>query len=197
MSIALSDVALAVVGALGHIGEAQINGEERARYGNDLYGAFGAEFSTADGCRLYAVAISPRQWRSLLEATGTEGRDRRDRAPSGPRFHRRGRSPSEPGQRSRRPFSAGSASGRGPTSGSDSTSSESAGGRTSPSGSWSATIPAARSTTSCSESSTTPASAPISCPGRRLHSMASCRWNRPLRPSWGPTPTRSSERYSG
>jgi 2-methylfumaryl-CoA isomerase len=72
MSIALADVALAAVGALGHIGEAQVNGEERPRYGNDLYGAFGAEFSTSDGRRLYAVGISPRQWRSLLIATGTE-----------------------------------------------------------------------------------------------------------------------------
>jgi len=69
MSIALSDVALAAVAALGHIGEAQINGTERGRFGNDLYGAYGAEFSTADGERIYAVGISPRQWSSLLEAT--------------------------------------------------------------------------------------------------------------------------------
>ena len=72
LSIALSDVALAAVAALGHVGEAQINDEERPRYGNDLYGAFGAEFKTADDRRVYAAGISPRQWSSLLEATGTE-----------------------------------------------------------------------------------------------------------------------------
>ena len=68
MSIALSDVAIAAVAALGHIGEAQINGTERQRFGNDLYGAFGAEFATADGERVYAVGVSPKQWSSLLEA---------------------------------------------------------------------------------------------------------------------------------
>jgi 2-methylfumaryl-CoA isomerase len=69
MSVALSDVALAAVAALGHIGEAQVNGTERGRFGNDLYGAYGAEFTTSDGERIYAVGISPKQWSSLLEAT--------------------------------------------------------------------------------------------------------------------------------
>lgn len=69
MSLALCDVALAAVGAMGHIGEAQINGTERERFGNDLYGAYGAEFSTADDVRLYVVGISAKQWSSLLEAT--------------------------------------------------------------------------------------------------------------------------------
>jgi 2-methylfumaryl-CoA isomerase len=69
MSVALSDVAIAAVAALGHVGEAQINGTERQRLGNDLYGAFGAEFTTADRERIYAVGISPKQWSSLLDAT--------------------------------------------------------------------------------------------------------------------------------
>ena len=68
MSLALFDVALAAVSALGHVAEAQVLGTERQRFGNDLYGAFGAMFSTADGERLYAVGISDRQWASLLEA---------------------------------------------------------------------------------------------------------------------------------
>lgn len=71
MSLALSDVALAAVSALGHVAEAQINATQRERYGNSLYGAFGAEFATADGERIYVVGISPRQWSSLIEATGT------------------------------------------------------------------------------------------------------------------------------
>ena len=68
MSLALFDVALAAVSALGHVAEAQLLGTERQRFGNDLYGAFGTTFSTADGERLYAVGITGRQWRSLLEA---------------------------------------------------------------------------------------------------------------------------------
>lgn len=70
MSLALFDVALAAVSALGHVGEAQILGTERQRFGNDLYGAFGAMFTTSDDEQLYAVGISNKQWRSLLEACG-------------------------------------------------------------------------------------------------------------------------------
>jgi len=69
MTIALSDVALVAVSALGHVAEAQINGAERSRFGNDLYGAYGAEFTCADEVRIYVVGISPKQWSSLLEAT--------------------------------------------------------------------------------------------------------------------------------
>lgn len=69
MSLALSDVALVAVSALGHVAEAQINGTERARFGNDLYGAYGTTFETRDGVMVYAVGISPKQWSGLLEAT--------------------------------------------------------------------------------------------------------------------------------
>ena len=69
MSLALFDVALAAVSALGHVAEAQVLGTERQRFGNDLYGAFGAMFSTSDDEQIYAVGISNKQWRSLLEAT--------------------------------------------------------------------------------------------------------------------------------
>ncbi len=72
MSLALFDVALAAVSAMGHIAEAQVNDAERQRFGNDLYGAFGAMFSTSDGVRLYAVGISDRQWASLIEAVNGE-----------------------------------------------------------------------------------------------------------------------------
>ncbi len=69
MTLALSDVALAAVSALGHVAEAQINGTERPRLGNDLYGAYGTDFITTDGVRIYVVGISPRQWSSLLIST--------------------------------------------------------------------------------------------------------------------------------
>jgi len=71
MSLALSDVALAAVSALGHVAEAQINHTERPRLGNDLYGAYGSDFVTADRVRVYVVGISPKQWSSLQEATDT------------------------------------------------------------------------------------------------------------------------------
>lgn len=73
MTLALADVALVAVSALGHVAEAQINGAERPRFGNDLYGAYGSEFRCADGARIYVVGISPRQWSSLLEATEATG----------------------------------------------------------------------------------------------------------------------------
>ncbi|MEM9202068.1 MAG: CoA transferase [Actinomycetota bacterium] len=69
MTLALSDVALVAVSALGHVAEAQINGTERQRFGNDLYGAYGTTFTTADGVVIYAVGISPKQWSGLLDAT--------------------------------------------------------------------------------------------------------------------------------
>ena len=71
MTLALSDVALAATAALGYVAEVQVNAAQRPRCGNDLYGAFGAELSTLEGRRLYAVAISRRQWDALLEATGS------------------------------------------------------------------------------------------------------------------------------
>ena len=68
VTLALSDVALGVVTALGHVAEAQVLGTERDRIGNDLYGALGRDFRCADGRRVIAVAISPKQWRALCAA---------------------------------------------------------------------------------------------------------------------------------
>ena len=68
ITLALSDVGYATVGHLGHIGEAIVNGTERAPSGNDLYGAFGRDFATRDGRRVMIAAITARQWKSLLDA---------------------------------------------------------------------------------------------------------------------------------
>ena len=68
--IALKDVALAMLGNLGKIGEVVINRSERPRFGNYLYGAFGRDFLTADGARVMVVALTKRQWKSLRDATG-------------------------------------------------------------------------------------------------------------------------------
>lgn len=68
--LALADVAFAMAGHLGNIAEVQINNNERPRYGNDLYGAFGRDFATRDGRRVMVVGLTPRQWRSLVAAVG-------------------------------------------------------------------------------------------------------------------------------
>jgi 2-methylfumaryl-CoA isomerase len=70
VTIALSDVAMSTVANMGHIAEAEVLGQQRPRLGNDLYGAFGRDFVTSDGRRFIVVAISIKQWRGLLEATG-------------------------------------------------------------------------------------------------------------------------------
>src|SRR5690606_5487966 len=67
--LALQDVALAVMGHLGFIAEAQL-GHERPRHGNYLFGAFGRDFACADGRRLMVVALTLKQWRALCAATG-------------------------------------------------------------------------------------------------------------------------------
>lgn len=71
VTLALADVALATVGMLGNLAEAEVLGTQRDAVGNDLYGAYGSDFPTADGRRVMVVAISPKQWRGLQAATGT------------------------------------------------------------------------------------------------------------------------------
>ncbi|MDE0116743.1 MAG: CoA transferase [bacterium] len=68
VNLALSDVALAAVSMLGHVAEAQLLGTQRPRIGNDIYGAFGRDFELADGERIQIVAVSARQWQSIVAA---------------------------------------------------------------------------------------------------------------------------------
>ncbi|MCY1262341.1 2-methylfumaryl-CoA isomerase [compost metagenome] len=69
VKLALEDVGLAVMAHLGFLAEAQ-HGGDRPRQGNDLFGAFGRDFPTADGERVMIVGLTLKQWRSLCEATG-------------------------------------------------------------------------------------------------------------------------------
>ncbi|MEK6207679.1 MAG: CoA transferase [Chloroflexota bacterium] len=69
LTISLADVALSVSGHLGYLAEAQLVSEPRRRYGNDLYGSFARDFATADGRRVIVVALTARQWNSLVSAT--------------------------------------------------------------------------------------------------------------------------------
>jgi 2-methylfumaryl-CoA isomerase len=55
---------------MGMIAEVQVSGEDRARYGNDLYGAFGRDFATLDGRRAMVVGLTDLQWTTLVKATG-------------------------------------------------------------------------------------------------------------------------------
>ncbi len=71
VKLALSDVAIAMVGNLGLIAEAQVNQEDHYSFGNYLYGAYGREFETKDDRYVYVVAITKRQWAALLKATDT------------------------------------------------------------------------------------------------------------------------------
>ena len=69
VTISLADVAFAMVANLGYLAQAQVLHEGRPPIGNDMYGAFGRDFSTADNRRVMVVAISLRQWQSLTQAT--------------------------------------------------------------------------------------------------------------------------------
>jgi 2-methylfumaryl-CoA isomerase len=73
ITIALADVMLATLGNLGYLADHELNDTERGPMGNKLYGAFGADFQTADGKRIMLVAISTRQWKNIVEATGLAG----------------------------------------------------------------------------------------------------------------------------
>ncbi|AEG48683.1 L-carnitine dehydratase/bile acid-inducible protein F [Sphingobium chlorophenolicum L-1] len=64
--IPLSDLAASSLSHLGSVAEV-LSAGDRPRMGNDLFGAFGRDFVTADGRRLIVVAITPRQWSGLLK----------------------------------------------------------------------------------------------------------------------------------
>lgn len=66
----LSDIAAATMANLGFTAETQLRGHQRPRMGNDIFGAFGRDFRTADGKTLMLLAITPKQWSKALEALG-------------------------------------------------------------------------------------------------------------------------------
>ncbi|WP_417211402.1 CoA transferase [Antarctobacter sp.] len=71
VDLTLKDAAAAMLGHLGIIGEVAVNGTERTRSGNALYGAYGQDFVCADGRRVMVIALTPRQWANLMTVTGT------------------------------------------------------------------------------------------------------------------------------
>ena len=69
--LSLTDVALATVSALGHIGEVLVNDQDRGSHHNHVFGAYGRDFSTSDGRRVMVAVLTDRQWGDLMEVTGT------------------------------------------------------------------------------------------------------------------------------
>ncbi|HEY0883826.1 MAG TPA: CoA transferase [Ramlibacter sp.] len=70
LRLALSDVAFTMLSHLGVLAEAELLHQDRPSLGNDLYGAFGRDFGTADGGRVMVAAISANQWKALVQACG-------------------------------------------------------------------------------------------------------------------------------
>ncbi len=63
----LSDIGAATMANLGFTAEAMLTGRQRPRMGNDVFGAFGRDFTTRDGQKLMLLAITPRQWSKAVE----------------------------------------------------------------------------------------------------------------------------------
>lgn len=72
VQLALADVALATLGHLGYIAEAEINGEARQPMGNHIFGTFGHDFECSDGGRVMIVGVSPNQWKAIVKVTETD-----------------------------------------------------------------------------------------------------------------------------
>jgi len=72
ISLALEDVALAIGGHLGFLTEPQVNGTQRPRLGNSIYGQYGQDFTSRDGVSFMVVTLTGRHFRDLVEVTGTD-----------------------------------------------------------------------------------------------------------------------------
>jgi len=70
IKLPLQDVALATAGNLGYLAEAEVNGDERARYGNHIFGTFGQDFPTADGRYVMICIFTTRQLHALKDSAG-------------------------------------------------------------------------------------------------------------------------------
>jgi 2-methylfumaryl-CoA isomerase len=68
--LSLKDVAAGVMGHLGIVAEVLVNGVDRAKAGNALYGAYGQDFLCADGQRVMVIGLTDRQWRGLVKVMG-------------------------------------------------------------------------------------------------------------------------------
>jgi 2-methylfumaryl-CoA isomerase len=70
LRVPLSDIGAATMANLGFTAETMLAGRQRSRMGNDIFGAFGRDFTTRDGQTLMLLAITPKQWSKALEVLG-------------------------------------------------------------------------------------------------------------------------------
>ncbi|HEY6792964.1 MAG TPA: CoA transferase [Trebonia sp.] len=73
ITVALSDVALAVTGHLGFLAEPEVTGQARPRIGNHLYGSLARDFRTASSESVLIVILTSRHFADLGRATGLAG----------------------------------------------------------------------------------------------------------------------------
>lgn len=71
VTLALSDVAYALVSNLGFTSEAETLHRDRPAIGNHMYGALGHNLPTKDGRQLMFVVLTERHWQALLKVTNT------------------------------------------------------------------------------------------------------------------------------
>ena len=71
VELALKDVATAMLGHLGILSDVELNGTEREKSGNSLYGAYGQDFVCKDGRRIMVIGLTARQWSGLVKITET------------------------------------------------------------------------------------------------------------------------------
>ncbi|MFV8054736.1 CoA transferase [Mycobacterium sp. 48b] len=69
ISIPLENVALATAGNLSFLTEVMINGSDRPRIGNSIYGQYGQQFTSADGAAFMIVALTRRHFEDLAEVS--------------------------------------------------------------------------------------------------------------------------------
>ncbi|MBM2323681.1 MULTISPECIES: CoA transferase [Marivita] len=72
IALSLSDIAMETMANLGILAETEVTGAARARHGNWIYGSFGRDFATRCGRWFMVVAVTRKQWRALVTATGLE-----------------------------------------------------------------------------------------------------------------------------
>jgi 2-methylfumaryl-CoA isomerase len=72
-TVSLEEVAFTTLTSLGFLSEVLHTGADRARYGNYLFGSFGVDMRLADGTDVMVVALTKRQWASLIQVTGLTG----------------------------------------------------------------------------------------------------------------------------
>ena len=74
VEMALKDVALAMLGNLGILGEVMVNGVDRPKYGNALFGAYGQDFADRRRPAGHDRGVDCRQWTGLLRRHRPRGR---------------------------------------------------------------------------------------------------------------------------